>query len=107
MSNYLHASYQVCEGMAGISPRGFDVVDFSVSIVFADGRYTVCARRSDSSGFHEHKVEHYSYKEIMRAVCSALRSCCGYRSSYWSSAKYSEVSRNLMTQLRPYLPNRR
>lgn len=104
MSNYLFADYQVCEGMVNLSPRGFDVVDFSVCVVYADGRYTITARRSDTSNFHERKAE--SCEGIIRAVFCALRSCCGYRSSYWSCAKYCEISRSIVTQLRPYLPER-
>lgn len=104
MSNYIYANYQVCEGMVGLSPRRWDVVDFSVIVTFADGRYTVCARRSDSSNFYECKVAHYSYKEIMRAVCSALRSCCGYGSSYWSLSLYCEVTRGVKRGLHPFLP---
>lgn len=102
MSNYLFASYQVCEGMSNLSPRGFDVVDFSVCVVYADGCYTITTRRSDTSGFYERKAERY--EGVVRAILGALRVCCGYRSSYWSCAKYSEVSRNLIAQLRPYLP---
>ena len=104
MSNYLFANYQVCEGMVNLSPRGFDVVDFSVCVMYADGYYTITARRSDCSGIHERKAERY--ESIVRAVFGALRSCCGYRSRYWSAARYSEVSRNIVAQLRPYLPER-
>ena len=105
MSNYLYANYLAAD-MENLSYRCEELVNFSVSIIFADGRYTIVARRDDCSNIHECHVDSYNHDEIIRAVLCVVRTACGYRSSYWSVAKYYEVSRNLVAQLRPYLPER-
>lgn len=106
MSNYLFANYLAAD-MKNLSPRSEDLVNFFVSITFADGHYTISARRDDCNGVHERHVDNYNRGAIVRAVLGVVRTACGYGSSFWSCAKYSEVSRNLMAQLRPYLPDRR
>lgn len=103
MSNYLSANY-LAANMANLSPRGKELVNFFVSIVFADGHYTIAARRDDCGGVSECYVDNYDRGAIVRAVLGVVRSICGNGSSYWSCAKYCEVSRNLMAQLRQYLP---
>lgn len=105
MSNCLFANY-LAASMGNLSPRGEELVEFCVSVVFADGHYTITARRDDCGGIHERHVGSYSRHGIIRAVLDVVREACGYRSSYWSGAKYCEVSRNIMAQLRPYLPER-
>lgn len=105
MSNHLYADYLATD-MENLSPRGEELVNFYVSIVFADGHYTITARRDDCGGMHERHVGSYSRHGIIRAVLGVVREACGYRSSYWSGVKYCEVSRNIMAQLRPYLPER-
>ena len=105
MSNYLYANY-LADGMDNVSPRMESLVNFEVTIVFADGRYTITARRDDCSNIHECHVDIYDYDAIIRAVLDVVLTACGYHSSYWSVAKYREVSRNLVAQLRPYLPKR-
>lgn len=104
MSNYLFANY-LAANMKNLSPRGEELVNFYVSIVFADGHYTIAARRDDCGSVHERSVDNYNRGAIIRAVLGVVRSICGYRSSYWSCARYCEVSRNLVAQLRPYLPD--
>lgn len=103
MSNYLSANY-LAANMTNLSPRGEKLVNFFVSVVFADGHYTIAARRDDLEGVFECHVDNYDRGTIVRAVLGAVRSICGDGSSYWSCAKYCEVSRNLIAQLRPYLP---
>lgn len=105
MSNCLFANY-LAASMENLSPRGEELVLFCVSIVFADGHYTITARRDDRGIVHECHVGTYNRGAIVRAVLCAVRNACGYRSSYWSGAKYCEVSRNIVAQLRPYLPER-
>lgn len=104
MSNCLYANYLAAK-MENLSPRGEELVNFGVSVRFCDNRYTVTAYRDDCRIMGEHHAD--TSNGIVRAILGAVRTVCGYRSSYWSCAKYSEVSRNLMTQLRPYLPDRR
>ena len=109
MSNYLSANY-LADGMADASPRGNELVNFTVTIVFADGHYTITARRDDCCGVHECHVERYNKAAIMHAVYGVLRKCCGYRSHYrsryWSVSVYCDVARCIMAQLLPYLPER-
>ena len=104
MNNCLYANYLAAK-MENLSPRGEELVNFGVSVRFCDSRYTVTAYRDDCRATGECHAD--TPNGIVRAILGAVRTVCGYRSSYWSSAKYSEVSRNLMAQLRPYLPNRR
>lgn len=104
MSNCLYANYLATK-MKNLSPRGEELVSFGVSVRFCDNRYTVTAYRDDCRVLEERHADTPS--DIVRAVLGAVRTVCGYRSSYWSCAKYCEVSRNLVTQLRPYLPDRR
>lgn len=103
MSNHLYANYLATD-MEEASPRGKYLVIFSVSIVFADGCYAIVARRDDCGGLHEHHVDSYSYRQIMRAVCHVLRRSCGYGSCYWRPSVYIDVVRNIRRQLVPYLP---
>lgn len=103
MSNHLYANYLVTD-MEEVSPHGRHLVLFSVSIVFADNRYTVTARRDDCNTLYEKKVEKYSQSDITLAVYSALRKCCGYGSRYWSVSVFVDVARNIRAQLLPYLP---
>ena len=103
MSNYLYANY-LADGMKNASPRMEHLVLFNVSVVFADGKYTVAARRDDCGGLYERHVNSYSRDAIMRAVYSVLRKCCGYGSRYWSVSAFVDVARNIKTQLLPYLP---
>lgn len=105
MSNYLYANY-LADGMADASPRGNQLVNFTITIVFADGRYTITARRDDYGSIYECHVERYNKAAIMHAVYSVLRKCCGYRSRYWSISVYGDVARCIRAQLLPYLPER-
>lgn len=98
MSNCLSANY-LAANMANLSPRGEELVNFLVSIVFADGHYIIAASRDDCGGVLECYVDNCDCRAVLRVV----RAICGYGSSYWGCAKYCEVSRNLMAQLRPYL----
>ena len=103
MSNHLYANYLATD-MEEASPREKHLVIFSVSIVFADGCYTIAARRDDCGSIHERHVDNYNHRQIMRAVCHVLRSACGYGSRYWLPSVYMEVVRNIRRQLVPYLP---
>lgn len=105
MSNYLFANC-LAANMESLSPRSNELVNFSTSIVFADGRYTITARRDDCGGIHECHVEHYNKAAIMRAVYGVLRKCCGYGSRYWLVSVYVDVARCIRSQLLPYLPER-
>lgn len=104
MSNCLYANYLAAK-MENLSPRGEELVNFGVSVRFCDNRYTVTAYRDDCCAMVERHAD--TPNGIVRAILGAVRTVCGYRSSYWSCVKYTEVSRNLMAQLRPYLPDRR
>ena len=103
MSNHLYANYLATD-MEKVSPHDKYLVIFSVSIVFADNRYTATARRDDCGGLCECHVDNYSYRQIMRAVCHVLRCACGYGSRYWRLSVYIDVVRNIRSQLAPYLP---
>lgn len=105
MSNYLYANY-LATNMEEASPRGKHLVIFSVSIVFADSRYTITASRDDCDGLYECHVDSYSRDVIMSAVWSVLRRCCGYGSKFWLTSVYAEVCYNIKLQLLPYLPER-
>lgn len=104
MSNHLYVNYLATD-MEEASPRGEELVNFYVSIVFADGRYTITASRDDCNSIHERHVDNYSRGAIMRAVCDVLRRCCGYHSRYWLVSVYVDVCRNIKAQLLPYLPD--
>ena len=103
MSNYLFANY-LTANMENLSPRGEETVNFGVSVRFCDGQYTITAYRDDSRTIGECHADAPS--GIIRAVLGAVRTVCGHRTAYWSCSRYCEVSRNLVAQLRPYLPNK-
>lgn len=105
MSNCLFANY-LADGMTAASPHGKELVTFIVSIVFADGCYTIAARRDDCGGLHERHVDSYSRGAIMRAVYGVLRRCCGYGTRYWNVSAYADICRNIKAQLLPLLPER-
>lgn len=106
MSNHLYANY-LAAAMEDASPRMEHLVLFSVSVVFADGQYTITASRDDCDSIHECHVDSYSRGAIMRAVYSVLRHCCGYGSRHWLVSVYVDVCRNIKAQLLPYLPDGR
>lgn len=105
MSNYLYANH-LTDGMEDASPRMKYLVLFSVSITFADGRYTIAASRDDCNGVHERHVDSYSRGAIMHAMYAVLRKCCGYGSPFWLVSVYVDVCRSMREQLLPYLPER-
>ena len=104
MSNCIYANYLAAK-MENLSPRGEELVNFGVSVRLCDNRYTVTAYRDDCRAVGERHADTPS--GIVRAVLDAVRTVCGYRSRYWSCAKYCEVSRNLVSHLRQYLPDER
>ena len=71
MSNYLYANH-LTDGMEDASPRMKYLVLFSVSITFADGRYTIAASRDDCNGVHERHVD--SYRRGARTLIGASQS---------------------------------
>lgn len=105
MATKLVANY-LADGMADASPRMESLVNFTIAIVFADGHYTITARRDDCGGVHERHVDRYDRAAIMRAVYGVLRKCCGYGSRYWLVSVYVDVTRCIRAQLLPYLPER-
>ena len=78
MSNQLYVNYLATD-MEEVSPRNKHLVIFSVSIVFADSRYTIAAGRDDCgrSSWEKH-VDSYNYRQIMCAVCYVLRRACWF-----------------------------